>query len=62
MSNTCKEKYGVNWFTQTAKLIQCANTEQTKEKQFKTKIKNQRFQNLKKKIKYLKYLINILKV
>ena len=40
MSETCKLKYGVSWFTQSEKLIKASNTDITKEKEFKTKIKN----------------------
>ena len=57
MSKTVEEKYGVKWFTQTQKLIKASNTEETKNKEFKTKIKNMNFSKSKEEDKLYELLL-----
>ena len=47
MSQTCQIKYGVKWFTQSKQLIKASNTEETKNKEYKTKLKNNSFNKSK---------------
>ena len=58
MSKTVQEKYGVKWFTQSKKLIEASNTDEAKDKEFKTKIKNMSFSKSKEEDKIYELLLN----
>lgn len=62
MSKTVQEKYGVKWFTQSKKLIEAANTDEVKDKEFKTKIKNMSFSKSKEEDKIYELLLNKFKI
>ena len=57
-NDTMLTKYGVKWFTQTKKLIDAAQSKEAKEKQYKTKKKNNSFNTSKIESKSYIFLKN----